>query len=66
MSMTIAGLLGGLILGFAGSVGGFGAFVITLFLGVVGLAAGRLVEVRGDTRAFLGYRDSDRPTGRRP
>lgn len=63
MSVTVIGLLAGLILGFSGAVGGFGAFIVTLFLGVVGAVAGRLVEVRGDTRAFLGSagsRESER------
>lgn len=53
MSITMTGLLAGLILGFAGAIGGFGAFVLTLFLGVVGLLAGRLIEVRGDVGAFF-------------
>lgn len=60
MSVTMIGLLSGLILGFAGAIGGFGAFIVTLFLGVIGLAAGRLVEVRGDVRALFGSRDRER------
>ena len=60
MSATTIGLIAGLILGLAGALGGFGAFIVTLFLGAVGVAAGRLVDVRGDISAFLSSRDRER------
>lgn len=46
MNATVAGLVTGLALGFAGYFGGFGAFVVVAALGLVGLIVGHLA--RGD------------------
>ncbi|WP_106409483.1 hypothetical protein [Streptomyces odonnellii] len=46
MNTTIAGLMTGLALGFAGYFGGFGAFIVVAVLGLAGLIAGYLA--RGD------------------
>jgi hypothetical protein len=46
MNTTVAGLVTGLALGFAGYFGGFGAFVVVAALGLVGLIVGYLA--RGD------------------
>ncbi|WP_066952883.1 hypothetical protein [Streptomyces lushanensis] len=48
MNTTVAGLVTGLALGFAGYFGGFGAFLVVAVLGLVGLIAGYLA--RGDVR----------------
>lgn len=44
MNATHTGLLAGLILGAAGYLGGFGAFVVALLLGALGLVAGRVLD----------------------
>ncbi|MFJ9209926.1 hypothetical protein CU044_2219 [Streptomyces sp. L-9-10] len=68
MNTTMAGLMTGLALGFAGYFGGFGAFIVVAVLGLVGLIAGYLA--RGDvhvtdyvpTRSGEGRREPlDRP-----
>ncbi|MFC9647095.1 MULTISPECIES: hypothetical protein [unclassified Streptomyces] len=68
MNTTMAGLMTGLALGFAGYFGGFGAFIVVAVLGLVGLIAGYLT--RGDvhvtdyvpTRSGEGRRESlERP-----
>ena len=56
-----AGLAFGTALGFAGAFGGFGSFVIVLFLGALGLLAGRALEGDLDLRRLL----SSVGTGRR-
>ncbi len=43
MNATTTGLLAGLILGVAGSIGGFGPFLITLLVGIVGLLVGMAI-----------------------
>jgi hypothetical protein len=45
-TLTIAGV----ILGFAGYVGGFSAFIVALFLGAVGFGAGWLLDRRSGAR----------------
>jgi ammonia channel protein AmtB len=54
MNATQTGLLAGLILGTAGAVGGFGAFLIALLVGVFGLVVGRVLDGELDINAVLG------------
>lgn len=54
MNATQTGLLAGLILGIAGAFGGFGAFLIVLVLGAIGLAVGRVLDGQLDINAVLG------------
>jgi hypothetical protein len=54
MNATITGLLVGLALGFAGAFGGFTAFIIVLFLGIVGLLVGRLLDGQLDLSSITG------------
>ncbi|MFE2498237.1 hypothetical protein ACFXKS_00370 [Streptomyces scopuliridis] len=71
MNTTMAGLMTGLALGFAGYFGGFGAFIVVAVLGLVGLIVGYLA--RGDvhvadyvpTRSGDGRRERS-GEGRRP
>ena len=44
MSNTTLGLMVGLAAGFAGAFGGFGAFLVVLVCGAVGLIAGRALD----------------------
>ncbi|KUN38891.1 hypothetical protein AQJ30_12285 [Streptomyces longwoodensis] len=44
MSMAVVGLIAGMVLGFAGYFGGFGAFLLVAALGAVGFVAGRFLE----------------------
>jgi hypothetical protein len=53
---TVIGLIAGLALGFAGAFGGWGAFVIVLVLGAVGLVAGLVIDGQLDLSVFLGGR----------
>ncbi len=48
MTSTQLGLIAGLILGVAGAFGGFGAFVLVLVLGLVGLLVGRYLDGKLD------------------
>ncbi|WP_433802182.1 DUF2273 domain-containing protein [Actinomycetospora sp. CA-084318] len=41
---TVLGLAIGIALGFAGAFGGFGAFLLVLVLGAIGLAVGRWLD----------------------
>lgn len=59
MNATRTGLLAGLILGAAGSIGGFGAFLITLIVGVIGLLVGMVLDGSLDVAGVLG-RGKDR------
>jgi len=54
MNATRTGLLAGLILGVAGSVGGFGAFLVTLVVGIVGLLVGMALDGRLDVTSLIG------------
>jgi hypothetical protein len=51
---THTGLLAGLILGAAGYIGGFGAFLVALLIGAVGLVIGRVLDGELDLGAVLG------------
>ncbi|MFF3323569.1 hypothetical protein [Streptomyces sp. NPDC002889] len=57
MSKAVVGLIAGMALGFAGYFGGFGAFLVVLALGVVGLVAGRLMEGDLELGDFFRPRD---------
>lgn len=54
MNATHTGLLAGLVLGAAGALGGFGAFLVTLLVGVIGLVVGRVLDGELDVQALLG------------
>jgi len=54
MNATRTGLLAGLILGVAGSIGGFGAFLITLVVGIVGLLVGMALDGQLDVSSLIG------------
>ncbi|MFC5061682.1 DUF2273 domain-containing protein [Actinomycetospora atypica] len=68
MSNTTLGLAVGVALGFAGAFGGFGAFLLVLVLGAVGLLVGRWLDgqldVDGIADQFRGS-GSDRARVRR-
>ena len=53
MSPSATGLIAGMLLGIAGAFGGFGAFVIVLFLGAVGFIVGRVLEGRTDVESMF-------------
>ena len=53
-SATVLGLIAGLALGFAAAFGGFGAFVIVLLVGTVGLLVGRFLDGQLDLSALSG------------
>jgi hypothetical protein len=59
MNATRTGLLAGLILGAAGSIGGFGPFLVTLIVGIVGLVIGMVLDGNLDVSGVLG-RGKDR------
>ncbi|MHA6795210.1 hypothetical protein ACVGVM_17110 [Pseudonocardia bannensis] len=54
MNGTQTGLLAGLILGAAGAIGGFSAFLIALLVGAVGLVIGRVLDGELDISGVLG------------
>jgi len=54
MNATRTGLLAGLLLGVAGSIGGFGAFLVTLVVGIVGLLVGMALDGRLDVTSLIG------------
>ena len=54
MNATRTGLLAGLILGVAGSIGGFGAVLITLVVGIVGLLVGMALDGQLDVTSLIG------------
>ena len=60
MTPTQLGLIAGLALGLAGAFGGFGAFVVVLLLGAIGLAAGRYAEGKLDLSELSGMVGRDR------
>ncbi|MDJ0392236.1 DUF2273 domain-containing protein [Rhodococcus sp. G-MC3] len=53
MTYTFVGLLTGLLLALAGIMGGFGGFVLALFLGAIGLAIGAHFDGRLDLTSLL-------------
>jgi hypothetical protein len=52
MNATFLGLIAGLALGMAVAFGGFGAFVVVLLFGAVGLGVGRFLDGRLDLSMF--------------
>ncbi|MBJ7607874.1 MAG: hypothetical protein JF887_00370 [Candidatus Dormibacteraeota bacterium] len=58
-SASTLGLAVGLALGFAGAFGGFGAFLVVLLLGAIGLGVGRYLDGQLDLSALIG-RSQDR------
>lgn len=53
---ALVGLFVGLVLGLAGGLGGFGAFLLVLVLGVVGVAIGAVLDGDLDLSALTGGR----------
>ncbi|MFC8044566.1 hypothetical protein [Nocardia sp. NPDC057353] len=62
MNGTTLGLLAGLALGFAGAFGGFGAFVVVLLFGAIGLLVGRWLDGELDVAELV--RSAQRRSGR--
>lgn len=58
MSATQLGIVVGMALGFAGAFGGFSAFIIVLFLGIVGFVIGRVLEGEFGIDSIFGRRRS--------
>lgn len=56
MDLTRTGLFAGLLLAIAAAIGGFGAFLLALVLGAVGLAIGALLEGKLDLSQLTGGR----------
>jgi len=56
MSLSLAGLLTGLLLAIAAVVGGFNGFLLALVLGAVGWLVGAVVEGRVDLSTLTGGR----------
>ncbi|MFF0147501.1 hypothetical protein ATK36_6171 [Amycolatopsis sulphurea] len=54
MNATQLGLLTGLALGLAAAFGGFGAFVLVLVLGALGLLVGRVLDGKLDLSQLTG------------
>lgn len=57
MRPSFVGMLVGIALGFAGVIGGFGAFLIVSFLGLVGFVVGKVLEGQIDVSSYLGGSD---------
>ncbi|SEG94017.1 hypothetical protein SAMN05216223_12914 [Actinacidiphila yanglinensis] len=57
MNTTVAGLVTGLALGFAGYFGGFGAFVVVAVVGLAGLVVGWLSRRDGPISTYLRSRE---------
>lgn len=54
MNATRTGLLAGLILGLAGVTAGFGGFLVTLVVGIIGLLVGMVLDGTVDVGGLLG------------
>ncbi len=54
MTPTQLGLLTGIVLGSAAAFGGFGAFLVVLLFGAVGLLVGRVLEGKLDLSQLSG------------
>lgn len=57
MRPSFVGMLVGVALGFAGIIGGFGAFLIVSFLALVGFVVGKVLEGQIDVSSYLGGGD---------
>ncbi|GAA2277124.1 hypothetical protein GCM10010145_57620 [Streptomyces ruber] len=60
MNMAVVGMIAGMVLGFAGYFGGFGAFLLVAALGAVGFGVGRYLEGDLDVADFFRTRDDRR------
>lgn len=60
MNATLLGLISGLALGLAAAFGGFGAFVVVLIFGTLGLLAGRQLDGKLDLSELSGLVGRDR------
>ncbi len=58
--MAVVGMIAGMVLGFAGYFGGFGAFLLVAALGAVGFVVGRFLEGDMELGDFLRTRDDRR------
>lgn len=54
MNAATTGLLAGLILGAAGVIGGFAAFLAALIVGILGFVVGRVIDGELDLSSILG------------
>ncbi len=54
MSRTTTALFVGLVLGLTAAFGNFGAFVIVVLFGAIGLVVGMTLDGRIDVRSLLG------------
>lgn len=54
MNATLLGLIAGIALGFSVAFGGFGAFVVVLLFGAIGLGVGRYLDGQLDLSALTG------------
>ncbi len=61
MNATLLGLVAGLALGAAAAFGGFGAFVVVLLFGAIGLGVGRYLDGQLDLSALSGPRRDRTP-----
>ena len=55
--MTVVGLFVGLLLGIAWAIGGFGGFLLTAVLGVIGYVVGKVLAGQLDLTPYLGGRN---------
>jgi TM2 domain-containing membrane protein YozV len=60
VNATFLGLIAGLALGIAAAFGGFGAFVIVLLFGAIGLGVGRYLDGQLDLSSLGGSSGRDR------
>ncbi|WP_328297947.1 hypothetical protein OG389_09065 [Streptomyces sp. NBC_00435] len=64
MSMAVVGLVAGMVLGFAGYFGGFGAFLLVAALGAIGFVVGRFLDGDLEPGDLFRPRGQDRGHGR--
>lgn len=60
MSMAVVGLIAGMVLGFAGYFGGFGAFLLVAALGAIGFVVGRFLDGDLEPGDFFRPRNDER------
>ncbi|MER5940652.1 MULTISPECIES: hypothetical protein [unclassified Streptomyces] len=60
MSKALLGMIAGMVLGFAGYFGGFGAFLLVAALGAIGFGVGRFLEGDYELGDFFRPRDGRR------
>lgn len=60
LTHTQLGLLTGILLALVAAIGGFGAFMIAVVLGAIGLVVGRVLDGKLDLAALLGRASSRR------